>query len=332
VHRSNFQQVNLFLVLHNVVLVSSLYLYINIFSFFFFDERTMSSQEDQESQLQTYKEQFEQIEEALKQDPSNEELLKLKGDLVEVINLTEDLLKLKGTNVATSTASNSVSAKQSAAQPPSPPQHQLQSRSSSGTSVAVSNTPSKVNGIFTSGSRCLAKYSEDGLWYEAVIDSLPTDKEDKYLITFVDYDTQTYVTADDLAPLKDGSKKRKEKRQDADGDDSSDFVIPKSLKILPTDSEEVRQSKRKRQHAIKSNQRLKRLEEEKNTRKSAWQEFTQKGVKKSVTAPRRESIFRSPDTVEGKVGVTGSGKPLTPSPQFKATDVAHVKFKIAPPS
>ncbi len=274
---------------------------------------------DIETQLQTYKEQFQAVEQALKQEPENESLLKLKADLIDVINLTEDLLKIKRTSVKEiSKESKEIST--------SSPTVAKKAQVGGGT-VAASASHNKES-QFSVGDKCRARYSEDGLWYEALIDQVPTNSEEKYLITFVEYGTQAHLAPDEIAPATDdtaiNTKKRKDKEED------SGIVIPKSLKILPTDSEEERQAKKKRIHIIKSQSRLKKREEERSTKKNAWQEFTAKAGSKSNPA-KRESIFRSPDSVEGKVGVTGSGKPLTPSPSFKATEVAHVKFKITPP-
>lgn len=42
---------------------------------------------------------------------------------------------------------------------------------------------------------------------------------------------------------------------------------------------------------------------------------------------KRDSIFRSPDTVTGKVGVTGSGKPLTEIPTFESTSLIKQAIK-----
>ncbi|KAJ9577693.1 hypothetical protein L9F63_005773 [Diploptera punctata] len=49
--------------------------------------------EDLQGNLQNYKLQLQQVEAALTTDPTNEELLKLKVDLEEVIELTRDLIK-----------------------------------------------------------------------------------------------------------------------------------------------------------------------------------------------------------------------------------------------
>jgi len=47
-----------------------------------------------------------------------------------------------------------------------------------------------------------------------------------------------------------------------------------------------------------------------NKRKASWQDFQNKG-KVNKKAKKNESIFQSPDTIEGKVGVIGSGKKMT---------------------
>jgi survival-of-motor-neuron-related-splicing factor 30 len=99
-----------------------------------------------------------------------------------------------------------------------------------------------------------------------------------------------------------------------------EVIIPKSLKILPTDSEEVRQQKRRKIRAIKSQFRKKKMEEDRNNQKNAWKEFKEKTSKKPkigfLSSIHRESIFKSPDTVFGKVGVIGSGKEPTPTPSI----------------
>jgi len=239
-------------------------------------------------------------------------LLTLKADLIDVINLTEDLLKIKKN--------------------PATKENNMSSTVAKKAQVASSAQTSNKESQFAVGSRCRAKFS-DGLWYEALIESVPTNSEEKYFITFVEYNSQAYVGPDEISAATDDTAVNPKKRKDKSADeDTSGIVIPKSLKILPTDSEEERQAKKKRIHIIKSQTRLKKREEERKEKKSAWQEFTSKGSKPgATTTAKRESIFRSPDSVEGKVGVTGSGKPLTPSPSFKATEVAHVKFKITPP-
>lgn len=75
---------------------------------------------------------------------------------------------------------------------------------------------------------------------------------------------------------------------------------------------------------MKSQWKKKQQEGERKEKKNAWQEFNEKTSKRQRTgflSTKKESIFKSPDTVFGKVGVTGSGQGVTPSPIFKTTDV-----------
>jgi len=101
------------------------------------------------------------------------------------------------------------------------------------------------------------------------------------------------------------------------------LVIPESLLPKPTDSEKQKQAKLKKIKQLKSqfNRRKKELEGEE--KQQAWLRFS-----KGHGILNRKSIFASPDTVEGKVGVTGSGKGMT---QF-AERKQFFNLKAAPPS
>lgn len=91
--------------------------------------------------------------------------------------------------------------------------------------------------------------------------------------------------------------------------------LPAKLRIEPDDPEDVKVTKRKKIHAFKSKMRMEQLEVTQNKRQNAWQQFqTTKGKAKKIgffSGRKRESIFKSPDDPQGKVGVTGSGKGLT---------------------
>jgi survival-of-motor-neuron-related-splicing factor 30 len=267
-----------------------------------------SSLETLEEQLTLYKDQFQQVEVAIKAAPTDDSLVKLKSDLLDVINLTQDLIKLKKSSAVKELDKGS---------------------------THLSNVTRKSSSsMYPVGTTIMARYHEDGLWYEAKVDSI---KDDKYWITFVDYGNQSLVTQDETKPLtEEDKKKRKEpsspKSEDEEEENTpkptSAVVIPKSLKILPTDSEEVRQAKKRRMKAIKSQNRSHQLEEAKKEKKNAWQEFSSKSTGKPtkgfLTSTKRESIFKSPDSVTGKVGVVGSGKGVTPSPTFKVNSIVII--------
>src|SRR5690349_1618183 len=104
--------------------------------------------EELEDKLSMYKDNFYQMERALKEDPNNEAYLKVKEDLWEVIKLTEDLLKLR--------RKPTIEAKEV---PPTPQEKEKQLERSS------------VD-VLKAGSKCLALFAGDGKWYPAIIDSI----------------------------------------------------------------------------------------------------------------------------------------------------------------
>ncbi|KAF1317883.1 hypothetical protein FI667_g14397, partial [Globisporangium splendens] len=93
--------------------------------------------------------------------------------------------------------------------------------------------------------------------------------------------------------------------------------IPENLQILPTDSEAEKERKRKRLRAIKSLNRHKTIDNERNMKQNAWKSFQHNAIKKKakgtsgVLSKRGTSIFASPETVDGRVGVVGSGQGMT---------------------
>jgi len=253
------------------------------------------SVESLRKKLGEYIGQLQDIDAILKADPGNQECIQLKRDLDEVITLTKDLLKLKIEE-----------SKSASTQLPTSPKL---AHSSSHLSASSAASPS----FFAVGTICEAKYSADGVWYKAKIESIL--EGGKYHVTYIDYGNNEVVSIADIKPLRDLTKNQSKitplKRPSV-----PDAIqqIPKSLQILPTDSEEDRVAKKKRVHAIKSANRLKTLEEERNHVKNAWMKFQTKPKKKvpmTLTSKKKGSIFASPDSVTGKVGVTNSGKAMT---------------------
>jgi survival-of-motor-neuron-related-splicing factor 30 len=258
--------------------------------------------------LGQYFEQLQSVEDILKEDPRNEEYLQIKKDLDEVITLTKDLLKLKIEEKRASSSSSASSPK--LASPAIAP------------NLSLSSSPS----FFAVGTICEAKYSADGSWYKAKIDEIL--EGGKYNVTYVDYGNREVVSIADIRPLRDVTKQNKNAPLKRPNVPDAIKEIPKSLQILPTDSEEERAAKKKRVHAIKSGNRLKTLEEERNHVKSNWLKFQakpKKNVPMTLTSKKKGSIFASPDSITGKVGVTNSGKAMTiPTGVVEAKDVIKI--------
>uniref|UniRef100_A0AAV1TQ53 Tudor domain-containing protein n=1 Tax=Peronospora matthiolae TaxID=2874970 RepID=A0AAV1TQ53_9STRA len=106
--------------------------------------------------------------------------------------------------------------------------------------------------------------------------------------------------------------------------------VPENLQILPSDTEAEKERKRKRLRAIKSLNRHKNIDNERNIKQHDWKAFQhkakKKGIKKGVSgvlSKRGSSMFASPQTVEGRVGVMGSGQGMTNFPDARNKKSKH---------
>jgi survival-of-motor-neuron-related-splicing factor 30 len=106
-------------------------------------------------------------------------------------------------------------------------------------------------------------------------------------------------------------KKKKEFLKKRLPDNELEFSIPDNLKINPSDSEAQRQMKKKKIKALKNNFKQKQIEKETKEKQDVWLNFNQKNSKlKSgfFAHKKQDSIFKSPTTLESKVGVINAGK------------------------
>jgi survival-of-motor-neuron-related-splicing factor 30 len=264
--------------------------------------------EQLEQQIAEFSDQLADVENALRADPTNSELLDAKKSLGDVLKELHDIQELSKKIEKKDTATNN-------------------NNSSSSAKVKAVQEAAAAKGIYV-GMLCEAIYSGDGQWYNARVNDINADG---VLVVF-----DGYGNTDTIDPKKDVIRARQEKaplagKKRKEPETSSSVAlehIPKSLQILPTDSEKVRLMKKKRIKQLKSKTRFQQLEEDTTKKKSSWQDFLTAGNKKqkvtSAIAPK-ESIFRSPDSVDGRVGVVGSGKGMTPNPTSNVKPVVPVK-------
>ncbi|KAM3714894.1 hypothetical protein ACB098_01G369900 [Castanea mollissima] len=267
--------------------------------------------EELASNLATYKDQLHQVRELLVDDPGNSEYVDMERELKEVIALTEELLAtakqndISGSDIGTSGRAS-----------PSLPHSKMDSESML-----------DHQGKFPIGTKVQAVWSEDGEWYEATIEAYSPNG---YFVSYDGWGNKEEVDPDNVRPIQEGvvntlaeaervaeATKQAIKRKIALAA-SMDFQsrsLPAKLRIEPDDPEDVKVAKRKKIHAFKSKVRMEQLEVTQNKRQNAWQQFqTTKGKTKKIgffSGRKRESIFKSPEDPQGKVGVTGSGKGLT---------------------
>ncbi|XP_055626671.1 survival of motor neuron-related-splicing factor 30-like [Toxorhynchites rutilus septentrionalis] len=222
--------------------------------------------------LQNYKLQLQQVEAALLTDPENSELLKLKQDLEEVIDLTKDLIR----------AQQEAEQKKSAYIEPA-------STSYFEAFSAAEKKQSKPLVIWKVGDKCSAKWIEDGQYYDATIEAITDNGE--VSIVFDAYQNRSTTTISEL-------KERKVRNEV--------FPSNSNKRMRPNQKEYLKKKKQKKLI------RFKELEEERETEKNKWLQFSAKNTKK--TGVKCKSIFASPENVNGRVGIGTcgvSGKPMT---------------------
>lgn len=307
------------------------------------------SAEELLTKLDTYREQLAQVEEALEQQPDEPSLQKLKNDLTEVIVLTEDLVKYQAAAPADEAPGEATTAPAPSRQSKNQSVHTalvgrtceafFEQKWYNGEISKVrrdergiercmvdfigisSNREYKITDVkmlrpphpaqCQPGTNCQGIFGEDGLWYDCVI----TEQTEKgYRVTFTEYGTKCDIKFDQIR--LGGHKSSDKKRQIKELTTPAGYKVPESLAIQKTDTEEVKEVKKRKIQAIKKQQRTDKVDEDAGRKQAGWQKFfCGKASTKSkcgfLSGKPKESIFRVPETLEGKVGVTGSGKGMT---------------------
>lgn len=242
--------------------------------------------EDLAGNLANYKLQLQQVEAALTTDADNEDLLKLKNDLQEVITLTKELVDSQARSELNDADSDDdddqVSSGPAAA-----------GTSSHDDDAARAWLASDVT--WKPGDKCRAIWSENHQYYLATVDEILDDGScsvifDKYGTTEV-----TQVTL--LRPWDEAEEAQVAEKK------------PKTKKDLS-----IAQREWKKRKAQKKAQRLKQMEDEREQDKNKWLQFNTKVFAKTSKGRVRKSIFATPDSTSGRVGIGTcgvSGRPMT---------------------
>lgn len=157
------------------------------------------------------------------------------------------------------------------------------------------------------GDSCMAVWNQDGQVYEAEIEEI--DRENgTAAITFSGYGNAEVVPLQALKAAEEGKS-----RQQIDGK-------PKSKKEILAEQREYKKKK-----AQKKVQRIKELEQEREDQKSKWQQFNNKAYSKNKKGQVKRSIFASPESVNGKVGVGTCGIADKPMTQYNDTSKYNVR-------
>ncbi|KAH6894345.1 hypothetical protein B0T10DRAFT_250227 [Thelonectria olida] len=267
----------------------------------------MSSLAELEEERQQYQEQFDIVLGQLRDDPGNAELKALQDELQEFINLlNENIAELKPKQAP----------KPAASQPPPSPQPEKWSRENHPAFKKADPVAEKEDAPvnYQVNDTILAKWvSGDKAFYPARITSITGSSTDPiYIVKFKSYDNTETLRSRDIRPI---SNKRK-----ADGPPSvladsaptppaPGVVTSAGATVYPDAKRELEQtsdaSKPPKAKKIKAKKEL-------EAGKNKWQDFNNKS--KFGKSHKKDSMFRTPDGVRGRVGFTGSGQAMRKDP------------------
>ncbi|KAK3303278.1 uncharacterized protein B0T15DRAFT_495844 [Chaetomium strumarium] len=278
-----------------------------------------------ETERKEYESQLELVITSLQDDPDNTELLNLKQELEQMIQLLNDSLAELQPKTDPPTKA-----------PSPPPVEQKWSRENHPAfkKAAPAEEKEKEPEVITYqvNDNVMAKWvSGDKGFYPARITAVTgSSKAPIYTVKFKSYDTVETLPAKDIRPM---AQKRK-----ADGTPvsstgtggtaaSATTATPSSHTptssnngiVLSAAADMYPQAQAANKVAGENNDdkprpKFKKIKATKELEKgkSKWQEFTTKG--KFGKAAKKESMFRTPEGPRGRVGFTGSGQPMRKDP------------------
>lgn len=181
----------------------------------------------------------------------------------------------------------------------------LTSQPSEGTSTASAEAvPFKYN--WKTGDKCMAIWNNDGQLYEAEIEEIDRDNGTA-AVTFSGYGNAEVIPLHNLRALEEGK------------------LLDVGLNSKSKKEKIAEQREYKKKKAQKKVARMKELEQEREDQKSKWQQFNNKAYSKNKKGQVKRSIFASPESVNGKVGVGTCGIADKPMTQYNDTSKYNVR-------
>ncbi|KAK7419980.1 hypothetical protein QQZ08_010617 [Neonectria magnoliae] len=267
----------------------------------------MSAIADLEAERQQYQEQFDIVVGQLRDDPGNAELKALQDELKEFINLlNENIAELKPKQ-APKPAPKQTS-------PPSQPEKwSRENHPAFKKAAAPPEDKDDAPVVYQVNDTVLAKWvSGDKAFYQGRITSITGSSTDPiYTVKFKSYDTTETLRSRDIRPV---SNKRK-----ADGPPATSGIstpIPPAPGVVSsagaTMYPDARRDAEQDSDAAKPPKPKKiKAKKELEAGKNKWQEFNKSKLGKTQ---KKDSMFRTPTGVHGRVGFTGSGQAMRKDP------------------
>ncbi|WVN89793.1 uncharacterized protein L203_105023 [Cryptococcus depauperatus CBS 7841] len=209
-----------------------------------------------DAELQTYRDQLAYVNLSLESDPQNDDLLKLKHELVELLDLTTQAIgqSSKGGDA------NKDKGK------------------SKGKEKASTITNWQDQGPYKAGMDCMAKY-KDGKWYPARINAVIGSQESPlYTITFKGYNTPTNAPLGFLRPH----------------DPNAPIPQPQKRKVDQMTEKEKEKKKKKGEKWMEAQKaRAEEVKEKKSAWEKFGKKAQKKGI--HISGLEGKSVFRTPD-------------------------------------
>ncbi|KAL4786801.1 hypothetical protein BJX76DRAFT_71433 [Aspergillus varians] len=266
-----------------------------------------------EAEVKEFKLQLETVQSSLQVDPDNTELQNLKAELEELITLTEtSIAELKPATPQSFTApARSKGPRDDYA---SKPGHRTP------TVEQAEETSGPVS--FSVNEHVLARWvSGDNSFYPARITSITGSSSNPvYIVSFKSYATVESLTTKDLKPISNGDS-RKRKADGSPGSSSNHSPVPQppnasvisaAADINPALATQARKEPSKASDGPARPSKVARkvkANKELEAGKNKWKDFASKGK-----YGRKESMFRTGEGVNARVGFTGSGQQMRKDP------------------
>ncbi|KAI1373499.1 hypothetical protein F4677DRAFT_217443 [Hypoxylon crocopeplum] len=275
-----------------------------------------------EEDIKQYKEQLDVVNAGLKDDPGNAELLALKSELDDALELLkETLAELKPTKAPPS--------KPKAPSPPPVQEKWSRENHPAFKKAAPAEEKEADAGLvnYKVNDNIMAKWvSGDKAFYPARITSITGSSTSPiYVVKFKSYDTTEQLRAKDIRPV---AQKRKAdgtpvnsaspfptpSQPSAPSTSSNPGVISAAASINPELAQKNKEEALKNTGEAKPKAKKLKATKELEAGKSKWQEFNTKSKFAKSHKTKKDSMFRTPEGVHGRVGFTGSGQAMRKDP------------------
>ena len=281
------------------------------------DEEKAQTPEELRATLDEYRASLAEVTEGLRETPEDEELLDLRASLVEVIEITEDVL---ASTVEASSAREEEEEKDTV-DGRAPTGASGRGEDVGGKETRTEATPSSLAATFV--GKDVLTLDADGAWRpgrcvrvmdDGCLDVYLTETHARVAVKAGDvrrdFDASARLAKAKAAKARNATANENENENAGPREvyrglpepkrfeltRKTEYVRkepPKNLEIKPGDDAETRETKRKKLKMFKYKQRQQEIAAEQNQKASSWQSFQATGLKKKKRGMQTNSIFSS---------------------------------------